>query len=177
MLRFSPVSPYLLLFTLSIAVPAAADGFHYDSCTAVGESCSNAIPGSPESGSFVPPPITVPGTCRDVKCRSPGPDGDIVYDCLRCVELSGGTGGTGGTAGTGGAPSTGGSESSGGVGGSELSGGTVSTGGAPLAGTGGSDSSSGCDCRTSGVAPQRSFAALLLLVGLISLAISRRRAR
>lgn len=88
------------------------------------------------------------------------------------AEESGGSAGSGApnSGGSGGSALSGGS---GGLATSGGSGGSLTSGGA--AGTGGSRS--GCDCGASGVMPQRSFAILLLLVGLVALARSRRRQR
>ena len=89
------------LFSLvTSALPAAADGIRWDLCSSAGEECCNAIPGArpeiPEKpAGFVPPARTVPGTCQDAKCRTTGPDVDIIYDCLRCIEISGGSGASG----------------------------------------------------------------------------------
>lgn len=77
-----------LAWALALAAPARADGVRYDACDPAGSSCHNAIAGhlaDDPAGASDPAQAVAKGTCENATCERGGPDGGVVFDCLRCI--------------------------------------------------------------------------------------------
>jgi len=154
------------------AAKARADVAPANSCTATGQSCTNA-----------PPDYQTAGTCKASTCYRflPGPDGGrqpTPYDCLLCIADNGGGGAGGGGAGAAGSTGAGGGA---GAAGSTGAGGGTTAGGASAAGSAGapnagSTDESGCNCVVSPARDGSAMAALMLATGALAL-LAERRAR
>lgn len=86
--RWFASSGLIGVVVLLVAAPAWADGVRYDTCDVAGASCHNAVAGHrPDDPSTVPSAdqAVQPGTCENAKCERGGPDGGVVFDCLRCI--------------------------------------------------------------------------------------------
>lgn len=81
-------SAFISAVVLLITAPAWADGVRYDTCDVAGASCHNAVAGhradDPSTISSADQAVQ-PGTCENAKCERGGPDGGVVFDCLRCI--------------------------------------------------------------------------------------------
>lgn len=156
-----------------LATPAArADVAPPDACFTENEVCQNA------GGSF-----DQEGICTATTCTKGPPGDEITYDCLVCEAAAAGAAGTGGVAGGAGAAGmpdaagAGGMPEAGGTGGTHATGGKSGASGmagSPVTPTD-DDDDDGCSCSSTALGSEKGAAALMLVLGLAALGVSRRR--